>query len=662
VHDPSPSPPSSRRGARWRWAAAAILILAGIAWAVRTAPWRAGRARGPAAARDVSADSPYLNARPGVAYVGDAECARCHVEIAAAYRGHPMGRSLAPVGGTGGSPVGAAAGLPFESKGVRYDVERRDGRVIHKASRKGPDGGPFAEVEAEVSYALGSGTRGIAYLIERDGFLFQSPIAWFAQEGHWGISPGFGEFATRPNFERLIPADCLFCHANQFRPVVGTVSRYETPIFRGHAIGCERCHGPGALHVGPGERSAGSELTIVNPADLAPPLRESVCQQCHLQGSYRFPRAGRGTLDYRPGLPLHRFLAVFLMKKGERGKFEAVGHVEQMESSRCFVAGGGELGCTSCHDPHRTPPAAEMAASYRGRCLECHERRGCALAAAERLARGPGEDCVACHMPRLTITNIPHTAATDHRIPRGTPGSAPEGPRVAPGQPADLPLADYHWGSMTADERRDAERDWGVALSQASRIMSAAPPLAKVAASKAVPRLEAAVRDRPDDLHAFESLGYALGTLGRREEALRAYEAVLRIEPHREMTHRATGRLLSELQRPGPARAALQEAIAVDPWRSDFRLALAEVCAQAGDWPAAVSACREAIRLNPELFEARSLLVRCYLRSREADKADAEFRTLVHLFPASREIWQQWYDRQKQAGAGAAVSTSDGQP
>jgi hypothetical protein len=643
------------------------VILAGIAWAVRTAPWRGGPGRGSAAgrtaARDVYADSPYLNARPGVAYVGDEKCARCHAEIAAAYRNHPMGRSLAPVGSGGpGPPVGAAAGLPFDSKGVKYDVERRDGRVIHKASRKGPDGGRFAEVEAEVSYALGSGTRGIAYLIERDGFLYQSPIAWFAQEGHWGISPGFGEFATRPNFERLIRPDCLFCHANQFRPVDGTANRYEAPILRGHAIGCERCHGPGALHVEQAAPSTGADPTIVNPADLSPALRESVCQQCHLQGSYRFPRAGREPLDYRPGLPLHRFLAVFLMKKGERGKFEAVGHVEQMETSRCYLASGGELGCISCHDPHRTPPPAEKAAYYRGRCLECHERRGCALAAEERRNRGPGEDCVACHMPRLAITNIPHTAATDHRIPRGTPGSAPEGPRIAPGQPAGLPLADYHWGSMTADERRGAERDWGVALSLASRIMSAAPPPAKAAASLAVPRLEAAVRDRPADLSAVESLGYALGALDRREEALRAYDAVLRVEPAREMALRATGRLLGELRRPAEARAALRRAINVDPWRSDFRLALAEACAQAGDWPAAVSACREAIRLNPELFEARSLLVQCLLRSGEPEKADAEFRTLVHLFPASREIWQLWYDRQKQAGASGAVSAPDGPP
>ena len=102
-------------------------------------------------------------------------------------------------------------------------------------------------------------------------------------------------------------------------------------------------------------------------------------------------------------------------------------------------ASQGQLGCISCHDPHRLPAPATKVAYYRERCLECHEQKGCALPSAERQARGQGEDCIACHMPRPAITNVPHTAATDHRIPRGVPGSVPEGPRDASGQPGESP-------------------------------------------------------------------------------------------------------------------------------------------------------------------------------------------------------------------------------
>jgi len=632
------------------------LLLAGIVWAVgpsllRLGGFRAGSAGSPVRARDVYADSPYQNARPGVGYVGDAACARCHREIAEAYHSHSMGRSLATVGGPEkGPPIGAATGLPFESQGLWYTVERRDGRVFHKATRRDADGSVLAEIEAEVRFALGSGTHGVNFLIERDGFLFQSPIAWFAQQSHWGISPGYEDNTTHPNFERAIHADCLFCHTNRVRAVSGSLNRYEPPIFQGHAIGCERCHGPGALHVNQDGPSAESDLTIVNPADLAPALRDSVCQQCHLQGSFRTTRVGRESFDFRPGLPLHRFWAVFQRNTGNPDQFEAVGQVEQIESSRCFRESQGQLGCISCHDPHRLPAPTTKVAYYRDRCLECHERKGCALPSAVRQARGPGEDCVACHMPRLAIQNIPHTAETNHRIPRGNPSSVPERPRGAPGQPGKIPLLDYHAGLMTEEERQDAGRDLGVALAWLAQRLEASPQVAKIAATQAIPSLEVAVRNHPDDLPAGQSLGAALEILGRGEEALRAFDGVLRMNPGHELTLRSSGRLLARLQRPNLARAALQKTIAVNPWRSDYRLVLAQVCSQAGDWPGAVAACREAIRLNPDLIEARSLLVECYLRSNEREKADAEFQTLIRFYPASREIWQKWYEGQKQSG------------
>ncbi len=186
--------------------------------------------------------------------------------------------------------------------------------------------------------------------------------------------------------------------------------------------------------------------------------------------------------------------------------------------------------------------------------------------------------------------------------------------------------------------------------------------MAKLAASQALPLLEAAVRDHPDDLPAGESLGYVLGVMGRPTDALRAFERILRIQPGREWTLSYSALALKGLQRFDLARAALQKTIAVNPWRSDYRLGLARVCSQAGDWAGAVAACREAIRLNPDLVEARSLLVQCYLRSREPDKADAELQDLLRFYPASREAWQQWYKQQKQAGPRGVSSASSGEP
>lgn len=669
VNQPNPPRPRRRGFSRRCVLVVGFLVLAGVAWAVRKSPWLTGGLLTPSAGRsrwrDVTADSPYLNTRPGVAYVGDAACARCHREIAGAYRDHPMGRSLAPLGqGEDGPPIDAAARLPFDFQGVRYTIERRDGRMFHQARRQGPDGSPLTEIDVEVRYALGSGSRGISYLFERDGYLFQSPIAWFAQQRRWDISPGYGVPNPRPHFERAIQRDCLFCHANQVRSVAGTLNRYEPPIFEGHAIGCERCHGPGALHVSRRGGSAEPDLTIVNPARLAPALRESVCQQCHLQGWFRFPRGGRDSFDFRPGLPLHRFLAVFVRERADPDRMDLIGQVEQMESSRCFRASGGELGCISCHDPHRRPPPAARAEYYRGRCLECHDQRGCALPADERRKRGQGEDCIACHMPRPAVADIPHTLTTDHRIPRvaGAPVPRPARTRSASGLPSESVPREYLWSVMTVEERREAARDRGVALELAAQELGAAPRLARLAAAQAVPLLEAAVRDHPDDLRARDSLGYALGMVDRMEQARGVYAETLRIQPGRELALPYLGRTLAALGRPGEAAAALRQAIAVNPWRSDYHLALARFCTQAGDWAGAVSASREALRLNPELFEARSLLVQCYVRANDPGKADAEFRALVDRFPASREIWQNWYEQQKRAAPGDAAGAPDGRP
>ena len=122
--------------------------------------------------RDVYASSPYQNARPGVAYVGDAACVQCHREISEAYRSHPMGRSLKRRDRYQERPAEPAPpDCRSKPKGCAYTIGHRDGRVFHQATRRDGAGASLAEIEGEVRFALGSGSRGIAYLIERDGYL-----------------------------------------------------------------------------------------------------------------------------------------------------------------------------------------------------------------------------------------------------------------------------------------------------------------------------------------------------------------------------------------------------------------------------------------------------------------------------------------------------------
>src|SRR4051794_7609058 len=87
----------------------ALLLSAGIVWTL-FAPIRGGgglksnSVAGSRKPRDVYAGAAYANAKPGVAYVGDEACVRCHREISEDYRTHPMGRSLARIQAVRGSP------------------------------------------------------------------------------------------------------------------------------------------------------------------------------------------------------------------------------------------------------------------------------------------------------------------------------------------------------------------------------------------------------------------------------------------------------------------------------------------------------------------------------------------------------------------------------
>src|SRR5262249_32128900 len=152
-------------------------------------------------------------------------------------------------------------------------------------------------------FALGSGKRGRSYLIDHEGYLFQSAISWFTQTNSWNLAPGL---EPHPHSDRRLTVECLFCHCNSVEPVAVTSNHFREPIFRGcYAIGCERCHGPGELHAQLRQEgdTPDEDTSIVNPGRLPPALREAVCQQCHLQGQIRILRRGRQPFEFRPGLP-----------------------------------------------------------------------------------------------------------------------------------------------------------------------------------------------------------------------------------------------------------------------------------------------------------------------------------------------------------------------
>jgi Tfp pilus assembly protein PilF len=621
---------------------ALALAVAWKYWPARTD----GRAAGPEDADPrLTFSTPYRNVRPEVQYVGDQACAGCHAEQARSYRDHPMGRALAPVAAA--TPIERyelGALNPFEASGLRYDVWREGGRVFHRERSGDPTGPVLTETEAEVRFAVGSGARARSYLIDHGGYLFQSPLTWYPHGGRWDLSPGYER--QNQHFGRPVAPGCLFCHSNHAEHVPDTVNRYRQPIFRGHAIGCERCHGPGELHVkrrGDGDMAPGPDDTIVNPARLDHALREDVCHQCHLQGEERVPCRGRSEFDYRPGLPLRLFMMDFIDGREHGSDAKFVNSVEQLTASRCYRASRepNKLGCISCHDPHRQPAPQDRVAHYRERCLRCHAEQSCTLPPAAR--REKEDSCIACHMPR-TGSEVTHTSITDHRIPRHAGGPVPAAAAVRPVPgPDDLTL--FPRGCVDPRDE-EASRNLGVAL---IAMLSRKPPddVARQFAAKALPLLTAAVSRDGHDWGARQAAADALWWLGRQEEALAAYVTILAAKPESERALQGAGTVALEMNRPEAARRYLERAVRVNPWRWHYHHQLALASFRLGEWERGTRECRESLRLGPTNAWSRSLLVQCYLALGRDGEARAEFETLLRLTPADRrEQKRAWFEEQ----------------
>ncbi|MCI0456642.1 MAG: hypothetical protein L0Z62_06645, partial [Gemmataceae bacterium] len=646
-----------RNRARWVVAGAVALAVAGAAavtfW---PHPGRSLRAPADSAPPPPLTTSPFLNTKPGVGYVGDRRCAGCHPDHARSYRRHPMGRSLFTAAAS--PPLekyDRTAKNPFRAGPFQFQVLRQGNRLIHREWCEDASGDVVAQVQEEVAYAIGSGAQARSYVYQRDGFLFQSPIAWYPQQSEWGLSPGYEK--NLAHFSRRIEARCLYCHSHEAHPVADTVNRYRDPVFGQHAIGCERCHGPGELHAArrrEGDPPGDVDYTIVNPRHLAPALREAVCEQCHLQGEASVVPRGRAQADYRPGLPLHEYVSIFVRTPGTVDAGKIVSHVEQMYLSACFRRSDGKFGCTSCHDPHGQPPAKESVTFYRQRCLNCHDSPprpsakggsvrapACSLPVAERTAKDARDNCVGCHMPRNPSSNATHLAVTDHRVLRH-PGRPPEG-RPGPG-PGGPPLVAFHGHLPSPKEERP--RDLGLALISLAMVADSlgAEPIRNYLSRQALPPLDQAVTRAPDDVPALEARAFALFTQDRLDEALELLEAALEQAPHREETLTWAARIADARGRLEQAEAYGRRLAEHYPHAADHRHRLATVLAKRRAWPQALEAARAAVKADPFRPESRALLIAAHLETGKRALAQAEFDTLGAIDPAYQAKLRPWFE------------------
>jgi hypothetical protein len=438
----------------------------------------------------------------------------------------------------------------------------------------------------KLEYFLGSGHLGLTYLYWLDGYLFESPVAWYAASQSLDMKPGLESVMQAPP-ALPVQAECLRCHMSAVQHSdSGTINRYSRLPFLHAGITCEGCHGDTRQHL-----ATGGKGVVVNPSKLNAALRDSICISCHLEGDISVELAGRSALDFKPGDPISHYLAYFVFS-GQGATKRGVSEVEQLSLSKCKRTSGDAMSCMSCHDPHYTPVGpGEQAAFYRKKCLACHT--GTTFATAHH-AENP--DCTSCHMPRTGAENIPHVAWTDHRILRYPEAPAPHDNSAANPATGET-LAPVFSPDAT---RRDAALAYYKALLEGNVVLQ----------QKAYEGLDAIRSDLSGDKDALVALAILTGERGDYKQAQELFQEVLKLDP-RNLT--AISNLGILLAKSGDLRGA------ISLWRPAFErnedvVGLAKNLAQveciAGDTSAARATLQKTLQYNPGLRDVRQMLSR----------------------------------------------------
>lgn len=384
----------------------------------------------------------YLNHADSATYVGINTCRLCHQDIYNSFIKTGMGKSF-DIATRQKSSADFSKALIYDKYADFYYKASwdHDSLQFMEFRLQGKDT-VFKRVE-RVNYIIGSGQHTNSHIQNVNGYFNQMPMTFYTQKHQWDLPPGF-ENGMNSHFSRKIGLECMSCHNAYPNFVLGSENKF-TSVPEG--INCERCHGPGSIHVA--QRQSGSKVdtsryidySIVNPAKLPIDAQFDICQRCHLQGNAVL-KEGRSFYDFRPGMKLSNYITVFLPKyEHADDEFIMASHADRLKQSQCFIKSlekaknSGQslkpykeaMTCVTCHNPHVSVRETNKEV-FNDACKSCHRPQGkselqCtdkAVVAAMRSAPAHSAskflNCVSCHMPPSGATDIPHVSVHDHYI------------------------------------------------------------------------------------------------------------------------------------------------------------------------------------------------------------------------------------------------------
>ena len=224
---------------------------------------------------------------------------------------------------------------------------------------------------------------------------------YFAKDDWWS------QYYPPDNLKRPTSSTCDGCHSVDYNISTKHVAEWN--------VGCEKCHGPGSEHV-----AHPASTNIINPARLDYVQAGDTCIQCHSQGRpLTNPIAGQyydWPVGFHMGLKLADFWKLEDHKLGETTFThfpDGTAHKNRMQgndyvSSLMYTHG---VSCFTCHDSHGTDNPALLRKPASELCLDCHgptspngPRAVSIEAHTHHKAGSPGNECIACHMPKIEQT------------------------------------------------------------------------------------------------------------------------------------------------------------------------------------------------------------------------------------------------------------------
>jgi predicted CXXCH cytochrome family protein len=571
-------------------------------------------------------------------YAGERQCVACHREIYETFKKLGMGQSwLDPSTAPVIEDYDTNNTFQHAKSGFHYRMLRKDGRLIQQRYLLDRNQRVVDLHEEEVTYVVGSGNHARSYLRHHpNGVITQLPVTWYSQQKRWDMSPGY-DTRDHLDFSRAIPQGCVFCHTAyplMDEKQIDDPHYFANPIPEG--IGCERCHGPGARHVNlalQGETGQTLKQAIYNPGRDTPEAQRTICYQCHMESSVdslgtRVLKAGRDVFSFRPGEPFANYATQFSLQAPDSKKLKVVQHADLMEASRCFQASNGQMTCTSCHDPHRKPAAADTASYYRTRCLECHDSRKLSKHTRVQLAG----DCSRCHMPRGKPANGGHTVFTNHRVGiYPAPASSAPRRRHSPPEPLVFRGPDGHLP--------DAEKLFflGAAyLDAPPEELSARPELARKGTQLLQDYLGKLTSPAPGSQYLSRAealLGKGYQTLNQPDLAIEHYEKSLRADARQLLPAYSLGLLYAGRGDFSRSAQSFSSALQNFPKHVPSMHGLGALAEARGDSGTALKYFEQAIQLYAPSLASHYRLAQMHLRGQQIAKAVAELQACLSLDP-----------------------------